>query len=178
MNTIFLFDSSALLWIQEHLRMSLLDPFFQLITHLGDAGLVWIWLGIGLLCFSRTRRSGIAVLIALGLTLVVNNLLLKNMIDRARPFEVVEGLQILVGRPLDSSFPSGHSCASFAAATALWPYSWRRVRILVLGLAVLIAFSRLYVGVHFPTDVAAGCVLGCVLGRAAYCIEKKQGVWK
>lgn len=158
-------DGGILLWIQDNLRFDWLTPVMKAITFLGDSGWFWIALALVLCCFRSTRRAGIAAGIALLLSLLVNNICLKPLIDRTRPYELIEGLAILVSPPGDASFPSGHSGASFAAATAMFPYLKRRwVAVCLIILAALIALSRLYVGVHFPTDVVAGALIGVVLG--------------
>ena len=158
-------DGGILLWIQDNLRFDWLTPVMKAITFLGDSGWFWIALALVLCCFKSTRRAGIAAGIALLLSLLVNNICLKPLIDRTRPYELMEGLAILVSPPGDASFPSGHSGASFAAATAMFPHLKKRwVAVCLIVLAALIALSRLYVGVHFPTDVAAGALIGVVLG--------------
>lgn len=167
MDIIFQIDSSILLWIQENIRSPYLTPVVKAITHLGDVGMIWILLALVLLCFRRTRIAGAAVAAALLLALIFNNILIKNLVDRIRPYELIDGLEVLVPKPSDASFPSGHSCASFASAMALWGYVPRKYGIAAVILASMIALSRIYVGVHYPTDILAGALLGCLLGWAA-----------
>lgn len=167
METILQWDGGILLWIQENLRFDWLTPVMKAVTFLGEAGWFWIVLALALCCFRPTRRAGIAAAIALLLSLLVNNICLKPLIDRVRPYELVEGLICLVSPPGDASFPSGHAGASFAAAAAMFPHLRRRWGVCFLVLAALIALSRLYVGVHFPTDVAAGVLIGLLLGFIA-----------
>ncbi len=167
METILQWDGGILLWIQETLRTDWLTPVMKAVTFLGDSGWFWIVLALALCCFRPTRRAGVAAAIALLLSLLVNNICLKPLIDRIRPYELVEGLICLVSPPGDASFPSGHAGASFAAAAAMFPYLRRRWGVCLLVLAGLIALSRLYVGVHFPTDVAAGVLIGLLLGFIA-----------
>ena len=167
METILQWDGGILLWIQETLRTDWLTPVMKAVTFLGDSGWFWIVLALALCCFRPTRRAGVAAAIALLLSLLVNNICLKPLIDRIRPYELVEGLICLVSSPGDASFPSGHAGASFAAAAAMFPYLRRRWGVCLLVLAGLIALSRLYVGVHFPTDVAAGVLIGLLLGFIA-----------
>lgn len=135
------------------------------ITHLGDKGIVWILLALGLFVQPKTRKHGAAVIAALGLSLLVCNLMLKPFVARIRPCDINTAVQLLVAKPDDYSFPSGHTAASFAAVGALYFTHWRYWKWASV-LAALIAFSRLYLYVHFPTDVLAGAMLGLVLGGA------------
>ncbi len=161
-------DGGILLWFQDSVRNPVLTPVMRFLSMIADSGICWIILTLILLIFARTRRAGFCSMIALLLSLLLCNILLKNLVARIRPYEVVEGLSILVNRPHDFSFPSGHTSASFASATALaltLPERRRRLPgALLLLLALLIAVSRLYVGVHYPTDVLAGGVIGLVCG--------------
>lgn len=113
-------DGQILLFIQEHIRNAVGDVFFGGITHLGDAGIFWIVLTLVLLCFKQTRRAGIFSASALLGSLIINNMLLKNLIGRVRPYEVVTGLQCIVAPAVDASFPSGHTGASFASAVSMY----------------------------------------------------------
>lgn len=171
-------DGAALLWIQEHVRQEWLTPVVKGITHLGDHGMIWILLTLVLLCHPKTRKAGIVSAIALLFSLVIDNLILKNLVARVRPYEVVDGLERLVEKQKDWSFPSGHSGASFASAIALYLIVKKRYGIPVLVLAIAIATSRLYVGVHYPTDVICGSLIGIAGGFFAanvYArIEKKK----
>lgn len=161
-------DAEILLFIQEYIRNPFLDPIMKWITHLGDSGLIWILLTIGLLLFKKTRKAGIASAFALIFSLMINNFWLKNMIARTRPYEVVENLKLLIEKQSDFSFPSGHSGASFASAFALWKTLPKKWGIAALVLASLIAFTRLYVGVHYPTDVLGGILTGILCGFLAW----------
>ena len=159
-------DGQILLWIQE-LRTDWLTAFFTTVTHLGDGGILWILAGVVLLIPKKTRKAGIAVLAALVLSALVVNLLLKPIVARIRPYEVVEGLRLLVDPAHDHSFPSGHSSSSMAAATAMFkalPHRMRLLRWGVMVLGVLICISRLYIGIHYPTDILCGAALGVLFG--------------
>ena len=166
-------DGGMLLWIQNHLRQEWLDPLVKAFTHLGDSGLLWILLCFALLLFPKTRRAGGAVAAALILSLICTNMLLKPLVQRTRPWLVVEGLTALVAEHDMNSFPSGHTSAALAAATACWgtlPSKWRGI---ILALAVLMGLSRLYVGVHYPSDVLAGALVGAFCGSLG-CLAVRQ----
>lgn len=161
MDAIVSFDSSILLWIQDNVRVDFLTPVVKVITHLGDKGALWILLTLALLCFRKTRRLGIICGMAMTFGLLVTNLVIKNWVARVRPYEVIPGLNCIVGLADDWSFPSGHTTNSLACGWVLFrkaPKRWQRVSALVL--AILISLSRLYVGIHYPTDVLGGAVIG------------------
>ena len=154
-------DGEILLWIRNSLSCTVLDRFMIAYTKLGDAGMVWIVLSLLLLLHPKTRKAGALALAAMAAGLICTNLTLKPLVHRVRPWLVVEGLTTLVQEGDPHSFPSGHTCAAFAAAV-----SWsglatkRRWKGLILAAAVVMGFSRLYVGVHFPSDVLAGACVG------------------
>lgn len=170
-------DFSILDFIQSHLRSGFGDAVMPFITHLGDGGAVWIALDLCLLAVPKTRRVGAALTAGLVLESTCCNLLLKPFVARVRPCDINTAVQLLVPRPTDFSFPSGHTGASFAAASALY-FGRSRLWPAALVLAVLIAFSRLYLYVHYPTDVLAGALLGIMLGWlgsvAVSAVERKR----
>lgn len=169
-------DGSILIWIQDNIRQDWLTPIMKVITSLGNAGIVWIAITVLLLCFRKTRRAGIGCAIALICSLIINNLILKNLVARTRPYEVVGGLKLLVAKASDYSFPSGHSGSSFAASFVMIRLLPKKFGIPAIVLAFLIAFSRLYVGIHYPTDVLAGMATGIICGILAIKITKKTQI--
>lgn len=140
------------------LHTPFLDSFFSAVTHLGDAGILWIVLALVLLCVPKTRPLGVCVALALIFDLLLCNLCLKPLVGRPRPFALRE-LALLIEAPHDASFPSGHTAVSFAAA-GVAALRKSKLAIPALILAAIIAFSRLYLCVHFPTDVLGGIVVG------------------
>lgn len=159
-------------FVQEHLRCEFLDWLLPKITLLANAGIFWILLTIFLLCFRRCRTWGVEMAFALLACLLLGNLLLKPWIARVRPYDVNTTVQLLLKPPTDYSFPSGHTYSSFAAATVLMFHkkSWG---LAALALAALIAFSRIYLYIHYPTDVLAGLIMGVLLGCAAHFAVQK-----
>lgn len=170
MNSLSLAELSILDWIAQHCHTDWLDTVMPVISWLGNSGAVWILLGLGILVLSRRQRAtGFQVLLALLLSLIICNLILKNGVGRIRPFALNDAVELLIPPPGDPSFPSGHTSASFAAAAVLLLTRWRG-RWAALVLAGLIAFSRLYLYVHFPTDVLGGLVVGVLCGVLAVTI--------
>lgn len=157
----------------QTIHTPLLDKILAFITSLGNAGIIWIVLAVVLLILPKTRKTGIIVATALLMDLVLCNLILKNLVARVRPYDVNTAIAILIKKPLDFSFPSGHTAASFAAMTALFLAKMKKAWIAALVLAVLIAFSRLYFYVHYPTDVLGGAVVGILSGIIGYAIVEK-----
>ena len=133
------------------------------LTMLGDAGAIWILLAIVLMLIPGKRKVGFTVAAALLIDLIICNGILKPLIARIRPYDLHTGISLLVKAPTDYSFPSGHTAASFAAASALL-YRKDRLWIPAMVLAALIAFTRLYLYVHYPSDVLCGILVGFLAG--------------
>ncbi len=165
-------EGQFLLWVQAFLRNGITDPILSFYTKLGDHGLLWIALCIGLLVIPRTRRAGLTGLLALVFSLLFTNVLIKNIVARTRPWLIIEGLIPLVTERDPNSFPSGHTSAAFAAATAFFHTMPRRQGIAALALAAVMGLSRLYVGVHFPSDVLCGALMGILCGTLAWKISR------
>lgn len=162
------FEASIILWIQENLR-GVFDGLVVFVTHLGDDGLLWIAMGIAFLFFKKTRPIGFTVLISLLLDFLIVNVTLKDLVARPRPFVVNEAIETLIKQPSPyRSFPSGHTAGSFAAMFALYKWVPKKIGIPALCLAALVALSRLYVGVHYPTDLLGGFVIGYICSVLAY----------
>lgn len=171
-------DGQILLWIQEYIRVPFLTTFFTNYTHLGDHGIIWIVLGLLLLVPKKTRKAGVLVLASLLGSLLVNNIWLKNLVARTRPYEVLDELKLLIEAQRDYSFPSGHTGSSFAAAMAMYLTLPKKYGILALVGATLMGLSRLYVGVHYPTDVLAGMLTGILIAVAVnFLLEKLYRKW-
>ena len=160
MDAVFQFDSAILLWIQDSLRAGFLTPVMKVITHMGDKGIFWILLTLALLIVRKTRPTGVVCAASMVIGLIVTNLIIKNWVARIRPYELIQGLECIVAKADDFSFPSGHTTNSLACAWVLFRKAPRKWGVAALVLAILIALSRLYVGIHYPTDVLGGAVIG------------------
>ena len=169
MNMLISLDWSILNSIQTNCRTAFLDLLMPIITNLGGSRSIWILITIMLLITRKYRKVGITLLFGLAMEVLVCNVMLKPLIARVRPCDVNTAVQLLVSRPSDFSFPSGHSASSFAAASVLL-FEKHPLRIPAFVLAIVIAFSRLYLYVHFPSDVLAGALLGITLGYLAHLI--------
>ena len=167
-------DSRILLFFQDVVRDPVLTPVFTVITTLGNGAVIWILISLCLLLSKKTQKTAFMCAVAMLVSLLVNNLALKNIVGRIRPYEMVQGLIPLIGRPGDYSFPSGHSASSFAAAGVMVRRLPRWAGIPLFLLAVMISLLRLYVGVHYPTDVLAGVAIGLGLSYLAEWIWKRQ----
>lgn len=178
------FDLPILDWIQANLQSGFMDTIMPIITMFGDAGIFWmIWAAI-LLFIPKTRRTGLGMAFAMAMGLVICNMILKPAVGRMRPYDFQINVlgrdwsdflaagKLLIEEHGDKSFPSGHTIASFEACTVLM-LADKRMGIPATILAILIAFSRLYLYVHYPTDVIASIILGTLLGLIGYAIAKR-----
>lgn len=169
----FSWEFDLLYWFQN-LHNPILDKIMVVITTLGNAGAIWIILTAVLFVLCKDKRVPWTSLVALLFSVLLINLILKNAISRARPSWIDTSVSLLVKNPKDYSFPSGHSSASFAAAFSIFQYkSYWKQGLAAMVLAILIALSRIYLFVHFPTDVLAGVLLGIVEAIFAGIIVKK-----
>ena len=178
------FDLPILDWIQANLQSPLMDTIWPIITLFGDAGIFWMVWATLLLFIPKYRRTGLGMWFALAMGLLICNITLKPLVGRIRPYDfqiqelgrtwndLLAGGELLVDLPHDFSFPSGHTIASFEAATVLLLNS-PAMGIPAMILAVLIAFSRMYLYVHYPTDVIFSVFAGILFAIIGNLIAKK-----
>ncbi len=152
-------DFSILNWIQEHLRCAFLDFIMPMFTALCNNGEIWIVCGLALIILKKYRKQGVLMAASLIVCVLIGNVVLKHAVARPRPCWINESFPLLIDSPSDYSFPSGHTLISTAGAVSVL-FANRKFGCIALPLAALIAFSRLYLYVHFPSDVLVGAVIG------------------
>jgi undecaprenyl-diphosphatase len=168
----FRMDNVILIGIQEYIRNDYLTPIMLLVTAVGNFGAIWLLMG-GLLAISRrTREQGILSLVSILFCGGVGECI-KHIVMRPRPFLQIPELTLLGPLPHSFSFPSGHTICAFALVFTIWRMRRGWIRIWLMAFAVVMAFSRLYLGAHYPTDVLAGLVLAYLGSMFIWCIRKK-----
>lgn len=178
MDAITSFDFSILNFIQEHFRCDFLDGVFGFFGAVGNMGLIWIVLSIVMLFFKKTRTVGIIALLSMGLGYLLGDIVIKPIVQRPRPFtfdselNLFRNADLISKKPSGFSFPSGHSAAAWAFATTLLVKK-RTLGLIAVVPAVLMVLSRLYLYVHFPTDVLCGALLGAASAFVMMLIFKK-----
>lgn len=205
MNITFL-DGNLLIWLQEKLQAEWLTPVMKVITMFGENGLFWIAVCLLLVLFRRTRRLGIICALSLAFSFLCCNVVIKPLVDRSRPWELFEGVIVLLQDPGDASFPSGHTTNAIAPAWAMFlastparssgkngnkinyqdvpclgwngigadPCVIHRFAVCAVILAVLIGLSRLYLGMHYPTDVLCGFLLGMICATIVFSLIRRH----
>ena len=156
-------DAAVITAISENAHSAFLTTFFRIVTLLGEGGIFWIAAAVVLLFFKKTRRCGICIGASLLIGVIIGNGIIKNVVARPRPYDAIAGIESVVSHLSDYSFPSGHSLCCFEAATAL-AMNRTRWAIPAYVAAVLVAVSRLFLFVHYPTDVICGALLGILFG--------------
>ena len=173
MNIIQNIDNSILQFIQINMRSSIMDKVMPLITDMGNGAIIWMLIAIVFLINKKYRRYGLMIIVALMLCFIVGNLSIKPLVARVCPFNATPLLDgLLIKQSRDFSFPSGHTMCSFASGVVIF-YMNRRIGIFALIISSLIGFSRLYLYVHYPSDVFLGMVIGILLGSLSIIIIKK-----
>ena len=160
------------LYALQELHNDLLNTIMVFITSLGDGGIVWLSMAVVMLFFKKTRLCGITIMAGMALSLLLGNLFLKNVIARPRPCAVDPTVKLLIPYPSEYSFPSGHTLHGFTAATAIYLY-FKKAGIGAFLLAAAVVFSRMYLFVHYPTDILGGILLGILDAMIVYTIVQK-----
>ncbi|MBE6048632.1 MAG: phosphatase PAP2 family protein [Clostridium sp.] len=157
-------DTEILVFIHNNFTGPFMDKLMTKVTFMGNAGCIWIVIGLILALSSRYRKYGFMVIGSLIFCFVIGNLGLKPLVARARPYNFNEFITLLIDAPLDYSFPSGHTMTSFASACILY-YMNKKVGVIAYALATTIAFSRLYLYVHYPSDVLVGLIISLFISK-------------
>lgn len=162
-----------ILYALNSIHSEMLDKIMIGFTYLGEKGVFWIGLSILLLFFKKTRKCGILMLISMAIGLIIGNGIIKNLVARQRPCWIDESINLLIKNPKDFSFPSGHTLISFGAAITILLFNkkWGIVAILT---AIMVGISRLYLFLHFPTDVLFGAILGTIIALLVYYFGNKM----
>lgn len=155
-------DFTVLYWIQENLRTEWLDSLCAFLSWAFQLGLPWIFLGVVLFCFKITRAAGVMLIAAVVVTFFFNELAVKNAVNRERPCTIDPSIPLAIERPTSYSFPSGHTASCFAAVGVLM-FTHKKIGIPLILFAVIMGLSRMYLFVHFPTDVIAGAAMGLLM---------------
>ena len=167
-------DVNILYYVQDNMRSEILNEVVKVFTSLGNYGLIWILFTLALLIYSDTRKVGMMCAVALIIDLILCNGILKNVIARTRPYDAFENIRCIISPQPDYSFPSGHTASSFAAVVpAIVNKNTRRIGVVALIIAILMAVSRIYVCVHYPSDVVGGLIIGMLCGAVSCKIFKK-----
>lgn len=169
-------DESIVLWVSSHLRNEFFDFLMPIVSALGNLGILWIILGFNIILFGKGKKQkkwGFLLLVCLAVTAVVSNFFIKPVIQRMRPFDKLF-LEILIQKPHDFSFPSGHTSAAFASAIVFYMYN-KKAGVFMYLFAFLMAFSRLYLLVHYPSDILIGALIGT--GISWYITKIAQKKW-
>lgn len=170
------FDRSILLYIKDNMHGPIMDKVMVISTYLGNRGLIWIVIIVSLMISKKYRKIGFIALLALILSTILGEGILKHLVKRIRPSANIPAGNLLIAKPLSYSFPSGHATSSFSVAGVLAKY-FKKYAIEFFSLASLISFSRLYLYVHYPTDVLAGIVLGLICsGIIIYVFDKVSNI--
>ncbi len=156
-------DNTILRWINVKFRNKTFDKIMPIITSAGNLGIIWIVISVLLMTKKDYRVLGQTILIALVITTIIGEGIIKNIVKRKRPFYGDDDKELLISRPITYSFPSGHTASSFAVA-AVFIKTDNAASLEIILLACLIAFSRIYLGVHYPSDVIGGEIIGALCG--------------
>lgn len=157
-------DASILNWVQTHTKTAMMDSVMLFFTRLGDRGAIWIIYAVVCACSAKLRQVGIHLTMCVSACAFLGNFAIKPMFGRTRPCNIDRGRSMLLSRPEDSSFPSCHTMTSFAAAVVTAWQAGGFLGVTSFVLASAISFSRVYLYVHYPSDVVAGMALGIATG--------------
>ncbi|MGV8979661.1 phosphatase PAP2 family protein [Clostridium sp.] len=171
------FDNYILFIIKKYVHNRYLDIIMPIVTFTGNLGVVWIVIAIALIVDKPYRVIGNSIIITLIICTIVGEGIVKHIVRRIRPCNKLDNSSLLSLKPISYSFPSGHTLSSFAAAEMLSLY-FTQYRLIFMSIALLIAVSRLYLYVHYPTDVIAGVIIGVLCSKIIFIVLQKGYIQK
>ena len=160
-------DEWIMLFVQNSIRNDILTPVMRLLSQLGSLGIIWIIIGLGLVLSKKTRKTGFVMLGVLAISCCINELCVKQIVARPRPYITIDQLDVIGPLFSTTSFPSGHTCTSYACAYVLTK-NFGKKGALSYVLAFLIAVSRVYIGAHYVSDIIAGMIVGTLVAFALF----------
>jgi len=164
LNSITALDYNLLMQIHNLTGNVFFDQIMPIISAMGNLGAIWIVISLLMLLKKEYRIAGLLCILALLITTMAGEGILKHLVQRPRPFEQFPGIQLLIKEPVSSSFPSGHTASSFAFAFVI-AGRIKKATVPAFIMAAAIAFSRLYLMVHYPTDIIAGILLAFICAK-------------
>lgn len=167
-------DSNILLFVQDNLRNEILNDIVVWFTSLGNAGLIWILIILAFILNKKTQKKGVYCAFSLILCFILVNLFLKNAVARTRPYDAIEQIRCLIGPQSDYSFPSGHTAIAFAASVPVFIILNKVIGSVMIVFSILMGLSRIYICVHYPTDVICGAIAGLLCGIVACKVYQKH----
>lgn len=159
-----IFDNYILLIIKKYIQNKYLDKLMWFMTTMGNGGIIWISISIILILGGQYREVGNIILLTLAVSTIIGEGIIKHIVKRIRPCNHENSFNLLISKPISYSFPSGHTVSSFAVASVLSTY-FAQYSLIFMGIAFLIALSRIYLYVHYPSDVAAGMLIGVLCSK-------------
>lgn len=172
-----IFDNYILFVINKYIQNKYLDKLMPVVTSMGNLGIVWIIMAAALILDKPYRSIGDVVILTLIISTIVGEGIVKHIVRRVRPCNEKSSLNMLISKPMSYSFPSGHTLSSFAAAEVLSMY-FTEYKLIFMIIAFLIALSRIYLYVHYPTDVIAGIILGILCSKLIFIILQEGFIEK
>ncbi|EKX80029.1 undecaprenyl-diphosphatase [Clostridium botulinum CFSAN001628] len=162
-------DNCILYVIKKYVQNKYLDILMPRITKMGELGIIWIAIALVLILNTLYRIIGMVVILTLIISTIIGEGIIKHIVRRIRPCNQQNSFNMLILKPMSYSFPSGHTLSSFAVAEVLSVY-FAQYKLILMTIAFLIALSRIYLYVHYPTDVIAGIILGILCSKLIFII--------
>lgn len=172
-----IFDNYVLFTIRKYMQNKYLDRLMPIVTGMGNLGIIWIMMAVVLILDKPYRLIGNIVILTLIISTIIGEGIVKHVVRRVRPCNYKNNLSLLIEKPISYSFPSGHTLSSFAVAEVLSMY-FSQYKLILMGIAFLIALSRLYLYVHYPTDVIAGIIIGILCSKLIFIILQEGYIAK